>query len=1169
MARRSLGTLSLDLILQMGGFEEGMSQADRSTKKMQDRIEAAGRAFDRMVKRIDPVLKKEMELKALHEELNAALSAGMIDQQDYAHYKKLLDQQAQALKNSTAEAKAEAQAQAELDRAMQAASTSRYEFIEGLREQIKTMGMSEEELLRFRARLAGAEKAAEPLIQQLINQKKALNDSAEASRNAATAEREYEKTLEALKAQLDPVGTGLAKIASQQKALDTALSRGSLTTEQYSQLSAALAKVRKEIDGTAEAARKAKQAEAEEANALAMLRRQYDPLGHQIQQVIRQQALLDEQFHKRNIGETEHRRLMANLKAEEEELERLRRAAGQGSGGSNHQRQFADRWLPSQLHDVASSMAAGMPLTTVLTQQGTQIKDLYGSTGEAIKGVGRYVVSLINPMMVAGAAAAGIAYSVYKIASAFAETKSQILLAGRSYQEFKALQSTMMDVHASVRGASFSDTNQAVALAASNAGIAYADIGHAATVAVEAEHFLDKSIESTVKEYGSLRTAGVDSIVALNDQYGFLTVAQYEHIRTLQNTGHAIEAGTTAQQLYIDKMKEVASEAEKTLPPMKRMWLEIKGVMSDFGDTGAVMMGYGSGMQQAQMMRKQAEADLLQLQRDKDSWGNKFSLSTYTDENYKKALAAYNHWNDVIKKGNEEQQKIAAKDNDSKLQVNNKKTVDDLMYSNMSNDKRVAAERTKLANQLKEAGASQEQVTQALAGYDANHKKAEKAASTVGESMLSQVKQSGVVLREQLKALQENTGNLSEAEKAIAKFGIKLSEIRRNGTKSGADKDMVRNASAIRAELQKNVILEKQVKNQEDFNKLQKDAKDIADAMSTSLSNQLQLNEDQALGFGSSDRAKEHIKSLHDIDKEYAKYRQQTMKAIPQGQEDSPVAQDALAAVDKQKQARIDALKAGWDAEAQARGDWHNGMTQAWGNYLDKAQDIAASTKSAFDAAFGGMENALVTFVKTGKLSFSSLVDSIIDGLARIAIQQTVLGLANMFGSALAGPSISSGGAGGAAAVTGNSDISNFVLHKATGGYISGPGTSTSDSIPAMLSDGEFIVNADAVAQPGVRDTLEALNARRRYATGGYVSAGSTSPNPLQSFSPQSQQAPSFSINVEVTAQEGVSDQDAQRQGQQIAAGMMKKIAQDVVASETMRTNGVIFNALRQQRSVT
>jgi hypothetical protein len=54
----------------------------------------------------------------------------------------------------------------------------------------------------------------------------------------------------------------------------------------------------------------------------------------------------------------------------------------------------------------------------------------------------------------------------------------------------------------------------------------------------------------------------------------------------------------------------------------------------------------------------------------------------------------------------------------------------------------------------------------------------------------------------------------------------------------------------------------------------------------------------------------------------------------------------------------------------------------------------------------------------------------------------------------------------------------------AAGGYISGPGTSTSDSIPAMLSDGEYVVNARATARH--RELLEAINAGR-YARGGMV----------------------------------------------------------------------------------
>ena len=40
----------------------------------------------------------------------------------------------------------------------------------------------------------------------------------------------------------------------------------------------------------------------------------------------------------------------------------------------------------------------------------------------------------------------------------------------------------------------------------------------------------------------------------------------------------------------------------------------------------------------------------------------------------------------------------------------------------------------------------------------------------------------------------------------------------------------------------------------------------------------------------------------------------------------------------------------------------------------------------------------------------------------------------------------------------------------AEGGEIVGPGTSTSDSIPALLSDGEFVMNAKAVRGLGGGD---------------------------------------------------------------------------------------------------
>jgi len=64
----------------------------------------------------------------------------------------------------------------------------------------------------------------------------------------------------------------------------------------------------------------------------------------------------------------------------------------------------------------------------------------------------------------------------------------------------------------------------------------------------------------------------------------------------------------------------------------------------------------------------------------------------------------------------------------------------------------------------------------------------------------------------------------------------------------------------------------------------------------------------------------------------------------------------------------------------------------------------------------------------------------------------------------------------------------------AAGGYISGPGSGTSDSIPAMLSNGEYVVRASAVERLGV-PFLDRLNygAAPGFASGGYVSLADAS----------------------------------------------------------------------------
>lgn len=111
-------------------------------------------------------------------------------------------------------------------------------------------------------------------------------------------------------------------------------------------------------------------------------------------------------------------------------------------------------------------------------------------------------------------------------------------------------------------------------------------------------------------------------------------------------------------------------------------------------------------------------------------------------------------------------------------------------------------------------------------------------------------------------------------------------------------------------------------------------------------------------------------------------------------------------------------------------------------------------------------------------------------------------------------------------------------LFAASGGYISGPGTGTSDSIPAMLSNGEYIMSASAVDRIGV-PLLNGLNSGRLdgFATGGYIGHAAYS-NDGGTTNVATAPSNSFSINVQAM--------DAESFGGFLSRGGMEQIAQAI-----------------------
>ena len=71
--------------------------------------------------------------------------------------------------------------------------------------------------------------------------------------------------------------------------------------------------------------------------------------------------------------------------------------------------------------------------------------------------------------------------------------------------------------------------------------------------------------------------------------------------------------------------------------------------------------------------------------------------------------------------------------------------------------------------------------------------------------------------------------------------------------------------------------------------------------------------------------------------------------------------------------------------------DISSGIERGLLGLQQKYSDLASSAEQVVTNAFQGMEDALVEFVTTGELSFSSLIDSMVADITRLAVQQAIM----------------------------------------------------------------------------------------------------------------------------------------------------------------------------------
>ncbi|MDU7146826.1 MAG: phage tail length tape measure family protein, partial [Veillonella sp.] len=256
---------------------------------------------------------------------------------------------------------------------------------------------------------------------------KMLNDTTDELSGVAQAQREAEKASKLAAAQqeaqadafqrmldkIDPLAAALRNLEQQQSELNTAFKSGAINTSQYDAYSKKLQDTRREVTGEAQAEREAAKAHDEQVNALRRLEAQIDPVGEAFRRLNEQQRQLDTAKTSGMLSPLAYDRLNSKLAESRDALEKTQAQLGK-TGQSAAQTANAMRMIPAQMTDIIVGLSTGQSPFMVLMQQGGQLKDMFGGIGPAIKGVGGYVLGLINPVTLAAAAVGALGLAYYK-----------------------------------------------------------------------------------------------------------------------------------------------------------------------------------------------------------------------------------------------------------------------------------------------------------------------------------------------------------------------------------------------------------------------------------------------------------------------------------------------------------------------------------------------------------------------------------------------------------------------------------------------------------------------------------------------------------------------------------------------------------------------------------
>ena len=789
-------------------------------------------------------------------------------------------------------------------------------------------------------------------------------------------------------------------------------------------------------------------------------------------------------------------------------------------GVSVGQTRQAMRMLPAQITDIFTSLAGGQKPWLVAIQQGGQLKDSFGGIVPAA----RALLGAITPLAVGiGLAAAVIGGFAVATVSGYRETQAYeraLIASGNAAATTAGQLGVIKDTVGGATG-EFGDAQSALTALAAAGTVASDTLALAASAAVNLAVLTGASVEETTQKVIALAKAPSAQLIELNQQYRFLSVEVYQHVRALEAQGRAQDAARLAIETFARVHEQRVQEAYARAGSLERAWIALGRVIGGVWQT----------------IKNIGRDDLA------------FRLSKTTDElnrigNEWRELGGLNSLDAVL----------ASADVDA------------------GTKQRIRALRQEQAALLREANAEQATAD----AQAATQAKQTNAINALGRAQAALGQDRAVAKAQQLRALERDIAALrAGGVKTVEGIGIDAFEKTRRSQideqfkpakgprapkPKATDADRAREAAERELEsLRREVALLAEVEAGQTrageaarirYETTQGALKTLAPALKAQLINEAEaLDKARAAAEAERERkaeiektirayetlrdglrtpaevaledAREQVQLLNDalrdgiatkaaFDAAMARVAQTSFRkpdAVPGAAPDLGDTGGELAQIE-QSRVRLQAwhaeqlalltqfrsdradLNAQWDAQEETIERQH----QAALAQLQSAQTQVLLAGAS--ATFGQLADIAKSFGGEQSATYRALF-----ALSKaFAIAQAALALANnvaeasKYGFPQNIPFI-------AGAIAQGATIAGLIAQAtfnggggyATGGHVRGPGTATSDSIPAWLSDFEFVTRAAVVRQPGALPFLEDFNRRgmpaveawqaRRFAT--------------------------------------------------------------------------------------